>query len=72
MLLFWTVYLGKDLITISKILAHIRMISEGSCDTEDWSNGYWIFSFAIRGINYIFKYNKSEKLLILVVSDWLN
>ncbi len=19
---------------------HIRMISEGSCDTEDWSNGY--------------------------------
>ncbi len=25
---------------------HIRMISEGSCDTEDWSNGSWKFSFA--------------------------
>ncbi len=23
----------------------IRMISEGSCDTEDWSNGCWKFSF---------------------------
>ncbi len=32
---------------------HIRMISEGSCDTEDWSNGIWKFSFAIIGIKYI-------------------
>ncbi len=24
-----------------------RVISEGSCDTEDWSNGWWKFSFAI-------------------------
>ncbi len=24
------------------------MISEGSRDTEDLSNGYWIFSFAIK------------------------
>ncbi len=32
---------------------HIRMISEGSCDTEDWSNGYWKFSLSISGINYI-------------------
>jgi len=31
---------------------NIRRISEGSCDTEDWSNG----SFAITGINYILKY----------------
>ncbi len=30
---------------------HIRMISEGSCDTEDWK-----FSFTITGINYILKY----------------
>ncbi len=28
------------------------MISEWSCDTEDWSNGCWKFSFAITGINY--------------------
>jgi len=23
-----------------------------SCYTEDWSNGYWKFSFTIKGINY--------------------
>ncbi len=33
----------------------IKMISEGSCDTEDWSNSFWKFSFAITGINYILK-----------------
>ncbi len=37
---------------------HIRMISEGSCDTEDWSNVCWKISFAITGINYILKYIK--------------
>ncbi len=40
---------------------HIRMISEGSCDTEDWSNGCWKFSFTITGINYILKYITIEK-----------
>ncbi len=40
---------------------HIIMISEGSCDTEDWSSGCWKFSFAITGINYILKYIKIEK-----------
>ncbi len=35
----------------------IRMISKGSCDTEDWSNN-WKFSFAITEINYILKYIK--------------
>ncbi len=29
------------------------MVSEGSCDIEDWSNGCWKFSFALTGINYI-------------------
>ncbi len=33
------------------------MISEGSFDTEDWSK----FSFAIKGINCILKYIKTEK-----------
>ncbi len=28
------------------------------CDTEDWSNRCWKFSFAITGINYILKYVK--------------
>ncbi len=37
------------------------MISEGSCDSEDWSNGCWKFSFAITEINYILKYVKIEK-----------
>ncbi len=40
---------------------HIRMISEGLCDTEDWSNGCWKFSFAITWINYIWKYIKIER-----------
>ncbi len=31
--------------------SHFRMISEGSCDTEDWSNGCWKCSFAITGIH---------------------
>ncbi len=35
---------------------HIRMISEGSCDPEDWSNDCWKFSFDITGINYILKF----------------
>ncbi len=39
---------------------HIRMISEGLCDTEDYNNGCWKFSFAITGINCILKYIKIE------------
>ncbi len=38
---------------------NIRMISEG-CDTEDWSNGCWKFSFAKTGLNCILKYTKTE------------
>ncbi len=34
---------------------HIRLFSEGSCDTEDWSN-----ASELSGINYIFKYMKIE------------
>ncbi len=37
------------------------MISEGSCDTEDWSSGCLKFSFPITVINYILKYIKIEK-----------
>ncbi len=35
------------------------MISEGSCDTEDWSNDA-DFLALITGINYILKYIKIE------------
>jgi len=38
----------------------IRVISEGSCDTEDWSNDAEN-SALITGINYIFKYIHIEK-----------
>ncbi len=37
---------------------HTGMISEGSCDTETWSNSSGEFSFTITGINYILKYIK--------------
>ncbi len=37
------------------------MISEGSRDTENWSNGCWKFNFAITGINYILKYIQTNK-----------
>ncbi len=36
---------------------HIRMISEGSCDTENWSNDAENSAF-FTGINYILKYIK--------------
>ncbi len=39
------------------------MISEGSCDTEDLSNGFWKFSFAITGVNCILKYIKLNNIL---------
>ncbi len=38
---------------------HIRMISEGSCDTEDWSNDAEN-SALITGINYILQYTIIE------------
>ncbi len=49
------------LITISNVSwavsQHIRVISEGSCDTEDWSNDAEN-SALITGINSIFTYLK--------------
>ncbi len=44
---------------------HIRMISEASCDTEDWINSCSKLSFGNTGINYILKYIKIEKLFKL-------
>ncbi len=37
---------------------HIRMISKGSCDTEDWGNGCWKTSFVIQEKKLHKKYNK--------------
>ncbi len=39
----------------------IRMISEGSCDNEYWSNAAK-FSFAVTGINYTLKYIQIENI----------
>ncbi len=39
------------------------LISEGSCDTEDWSNGCWKISFTITRINYILKYMKIKTVI---------
>ncbi len=36
------------------------MISEGSCDTEDWSNDAEKNQLCFTGINYILKYIKIE------------
>jgi len=40
----------------------IRMISEGSCDTEDWSNDAENSAF-ITGIHYILKYITIENVI---------
>ncbi len=39
------------------------MISEGSWATEELSNDFWKFSFAITGINYTLKYIKIYKIV---------
>ncbi len=38
----------------------LRVISEGSCDGEDWSNGCYKFNFPIGGIHYILKHIQIE------------
>ncbi len=43
------------------------MISEWSRDTEDWSNGFWKFSFVITGMYYIFKYIQIENSYLNVL-----
>ncbi len=35
---------------------HIKMISEGSCDTEDLRNGCWKFIFAITGLKCFYNW----------------
>ncbi len=49
--------------TVSTLIInqHIRMISEGSCDTEDCSNDAENTAL-ITGINYILKYIKTENI----------
>ncbi len=41
----------------------IRMISEGSCDTEDWCDGAE-YTALITGINYISKHIQIENIYL--------
>ncbi len=45
----------------------LEQISEGSCDTEDWSNNVENSVFAITRINYILKHIKQKKLFKIVI-----
>ncbi len=47
------------------------MISEGSCDTEDWRNDAEN-SALITGINYILKYIKIENLFKIIILNCNN
>ncbi len=49
------------IIIIINVYQHIRMISEGSCDTEDWRNDAENVAL-ITGINYILKYIQIVKI----------
>ncbi len=49
-------------------LEHIRMISEGSCDTEDWVMMLKI-QLCITGINSILKYIKIKKKLFKILNS---
>jgi len=42
----------------------IRMIFDGSCDTEDWSNDAENTTL-ITGIHYILKYRENSKLFFI-------
>ncbi len=44
-------------------IKYIRMISEGSCDTEDWSNDAE-YSALITEINYILTYIQNRTVIL--------
>ncbi len=56
---YWAEHLFSTFVKIENVFwaanQHIRMISEGSCDTEDWSNDAEN-SALITGINYILEF----------------
>jgi len=53
--MFWTLIIIRNVASNH----HIRVISEGSCDTEDWSNDAEN-SDLITGIKYTLKYIQIE------------
>ncbi len=49
----------------------LEQISEGSCDTEDWSNNVENSVFAITRINYILKQKTEKNIKIVILSLFL-
>ncbi len=43
-------------------IQHIRMISKGSCDTENWNYDCWKLRFAMTGIHLILKYITTKQI----------
>ncbi len=50
---------------------HIRMISEGSCDTKEWSNGCWIFTYATHHWNLLHFFNILKCYKEIVIQFWM-
>ncbi len=61
--IFWTFYSSEN---AEKNHGFHGVISEGSCDTEEQSNGWWKFSFTSQKY-YILKYIKMENRYINLV-----
>ncbi len=53
---------------------HIRMISEGSRDTEDWSNDCWKFSLVITGkelqLFYVISNKQWPMVIVKKIIEW--
>jgi len=56
--------LFSTLIIIKMFLGHIRMISEGSCDSEDWRNNAENSALTTR-INYFLKCNTLKQKIAI-------
>jgi len=51
---------------------HIRILSEGSCDTEYWSNGAENSALITRILKYSFRLWYSFKIYLVLLYFWLN
>ncbi len=52
-----TKILNSTTLIIIRNVQHIRMISEGSCDTEDWSDEHYIFFLLCKQMQIYFFLN---------------
>ncbi len=64
-------YEAAQLFPTLTINLNIRMISKGSCDTEDCSNDWWkISALHHKKYTYILKYSKIENFLFFNISHY--